>query len=200
MLSRYQVEWTGLLHRRGPNHIDVISLSKKIDNLEDQLASLETTRVTNQITSMNPAYETVLLEEIKARSAVQGLTAAGESLQASIRHLQERVVAPHVVSEMESLDLQLQTLEDDYLHLAAALEEAKTAELAGVPEVRVLFPATPIRKPIKPIKIYHVALSGLLAASFGLAAVLTVDFLKSLWFAPPAILSSPEPTRPEGAL
>ncbi len=190
-LAHYVVERKGLLYRRGENHVDVKALSDKIEDIKAQTANLEVTRISDEVTGTNASYETVLLEEISAVSQVEGLAAANASLKASIELLQARILPSKIVSDMESLELTRRTFEVDYLHLAAALEEAKTAELAEVPEVRVLFAATPIHRPIRPIRVYHVALSGFLALSLGIAFVLLIDFFKTLWDVPIALLAPP---------
>jgi uncharacterized protein involved in exopolysaccharide biosynthesis len=190
-LARYVVDRKGLLQRRGPNHIDVKAISEKIKDVESQSAALEEKRVSDEVAGTNATYEAVLLEEVSAKARLDGLVATNVVLKENIRKIQERLIPPNIVSKMESLELSQKTFEDDYLHLAAALEEAKTTELAEVPEVRVLFPATPIKKPIKPIRIYHVALSGILAVSLGIAFIFITDFVATLWNVPITLLAAP---------
>lgn len=182
--ARYEVESEGLGSRLGPNHHKVAEMKDRIAGIDGRMANLGATRVASAVSGANPTYESVRLQEIAAQTRVDGLEAENESLRKATAHTQDRIIKPGVVSELDSLQLKLETLQDDYTHIAAALEEARTAELTNVPEVRVLFPATPIHEPVRPIRIYHVALSGLLAISLGIAAVFLTDFGKTLWHAP----------------
>jgi uncharacterized protein involved in exopolysaccharide biosynthesis len=192
--SSLVVEQKGLLTRRGENHADVAALAERIRDIDRQLAALRSTRVTNEVTTTNPSYEAVRMREISARSRVDGLLAANDTLQKSIQRLRSRIIPPKIVSEVDNEELSLRTLEEEYVHLAAALEESRTEELADVPEVRVLYPATAVLEPVRPIRIYHIALSGLLAASLGCAVIFVAHFLNSLWNTPiPLMGSAPRP-------
>ena len=54
------------------------------------------------------------------------------------------------------------------------------AELESLGEIRVLHKATPQDAPFRPIKVYHVLLSGILAIILGIGVIYLVDFWKSL--------------------
>jgi uncharacterized protein involved in exopolysaccharide biosynthesis len=185
----YRVEADSLLTRLGPKHRNVLAVMEKINSVDAKLANLGAVRVSSEVSGTNPTYEELRLQEIAAKAEVEGLAAENTSLQNAVRQAKARLITPQVVSRLESLELNLKTLKDDYTHIAAALEEAKTAELTNVAEVRVLFDATPIHEPVRPIKIYHVALSGILALALGVATVFIFDFGKSLWNAPLSIFS-----------
>ncbi len=187
--SQYRVEADSLLTRLGPKHRNVLAVMEKINSVGAKLANLGSVRVASEVTGTNPTYEELRLEEIAAKAEVEGLTAENTSLQDAVRQAKARVITPQVVSRLETLEMRLKTQRDDYVHIAAALEEAKTAELTNAPEVRVLFDATPIHEPLRPIKVYHVALSGILALALGVATVFVLDFGRSLWNAPLSIFS-----------
>ncbi len=189
--AQYRVEADGLMTQLGPRHRNVLAVMERINSVDQKMNNLDSVRVASEVTGTNPTNEQIRVEEIAAKAEVQGLVAENISLVNSTRLAKERVISPQVVSQMDSLEMRLGTLKQDYTHIAAALEEARTAELTNVAEVTVLFKATPIHEPIKPIKIYHVALSGILAMAIGLATIFIVDFGRSMWNSPLAILSEP---------
>jgi uncharacterized protein involved in exopolysaccharide biosynthesis len=89
-----------------------------------------------------------------------------------------------VVSHLGELELQLRVQELEFTQLATALEEARITGLASVPEVQVLYKATKQDAPFRPIKLYHVGLSGFLALMIGIALAYMADFLRSSWNPP----------------
>lgn len=189
--AQYRVEADSLLTRLGPQHRNVLAVMEKINSIDAKMANLGAVRIASEVSGTNPTYEQARLEEIAARAEVDGLVAENTSLQNAVKQAKARVITPAVVSQLDSLELKLKTQKDDYTQIAAALEEARTAVLTNAAEISVLFPATPIHEPIKPIKIYHVALSGLLALALGVAAVFVTDFGRSMWNTPITILSEP---------
>jgi hypothetical protein len=125
---------------------------------------------------LSKVYQTMHGEELKARTDVTGLEATEASLAASLEKSRSRIPKPALEAEHNALQLQLAILESDYKKLATLRQEVRDAELTSGTEAYVLYRATPQDAPARPIKIYHVLLSGLLALVLGVGVLYLVDY------------------------
>lgn len=118
---------------------------------------------------------------------LQSLLAKRASLRQSIDAVNARLRRqPGVQARLDTLRLNLSSLEREYTLLNDGVQEAEVRSTSSVSEVRILHPALVPTSPVAPIKIYHVGLSaglGLLLA-VGLAYLLEYLGLRFL-FAPP---------------
>jgi uncharacterized protein involved in exopolysaccharide biosynthesis len=116
-------------------------------------------------------------DELKARTEVAGLEAARPPLASSLEATRSQIPRPAVEAELNDLNLQLAVLESDYKKLATLREEVRATELLSKAEVYPLHQATPPDEPNRPVKVYHVLLSGLLALCLGICLVYLCDFV-----------------------
>jgi uncharacterized protein involved in exopolysaccharide biosynthesis len=162
------------------DHPDVRGAQAKVRTTKDLLAAVKPARLTQVAWELSQVYQTVQGEEVKVRAEIAGLEAAQASMTASLDQARARVPKPAVEARHNDLCLQLAVLESDYRKLATLREEVRAAELTSKAEVHLLHPATPPDKPARPIKIYHVLVSGLLALILGVAVIYLVDYGRSL--------------------
>ncbi len=180
MKAEREARLEGLLKRFPIDHPDVLMLQAELKATCQELAGLSPTRVGSQTTQINELHQKVLADEMETRAELTGLEAARESLNKSLAELRQKTPEPAVETRLEDLRLKLVVLETNYRQLATAKEDARIAELQGEGEIRVLHPATPQDAPFRPIKIYHVLVSGLLALMLGVGVACVVDFWRSL--------------------
>ncbi len=184
MKAQYEVSLRGLLEKLPEQHADVQTLKAKIRVTDELLAAGKPRRVSLVTTQLNSLYQMVHSDELKAQSDIEGLQASNKTLTESLKKVRGRIAAPSVESRLRELELKLQVQELEYRQLVTAREEAGIAEITSVAEIQVLHKATPQDAPFRPIKVYHVALSGFLALMIGIGIAYLADFLGSMWEAP----------------
>lgn len=181
MRANYAVTLRGLLEKHGDGHPEVADVKARIEEVDLLLASTGPTRLTSMTSALNEVYQKTGVDEVNTKAEVKGLQAANDRLMQAVQDARSRLFPPSVEVELRELELELKLREIEYTEVATARDEFRIAESASIPEIEPLFNATPIHKPVSPIKIYHVGLSGLLALSLALAAVFVVDFARSQW-------------------
>lgn len=146
-LTTVENERADLLVRRTPADPDVMVLTSRVHELEDQVRSLATTYL-------------------------QGLQAQVASIDAELAEFSkqlERVPAREV--EYARLKRRPKVLEDIYTMLQSRLKEAQIAEAVADPSVRVIDSAVIPDRPIKPNKPLVLAIGALLGLLLGTAVV-----------------------------
>jgi len=178
--SDREVKRKGLLERYFEDHPDVLTLDAEIKAVEKTLNEIEEKRISSQITSLNEVHRKILADELEVEAQIEGLEAAVAALKDVLADQKTRFGDPGVESQMNELILDLEVRESAYKQLATVCEEARIAELQSLSEIRVLHKATPQDMPIRPIKVYHVVLSGILALILGVGVAYFVDYWRSL--------------------
>jgi uncharacterized protein involved in exopolysaccharide biosynthesis len=177
MKSSFEVELQGLTARLPADHPDVRSAQAKIRTTEELLATAKPTRISQVSAELSKVYQTIQSDEAQVKAQIAGLEAAQSSMTASLEKARARITGPEVESKHHDLQLQLGLLESDYKKLATLREEIRAAELTSKAEVYALHPATPPDAPFRPIKIYHVVLSGMLALIVGVVFLYVLDYV-----------------------
>jgi uncharacterized protein involved in exopolysaccharide biosynthesis len=172
----YEVELRGLSERLPPEHPDVRSVQAKIRTTEELLTASRPTRVAQMSSELSKVYQSIQTDEAQVKAQIAGLESAQSSMLTSLEKARARIAGPGVESKHHDLQLQLALLESDYKKLTTLREEIRAAELTTKAEVYALHPATPQDAPFRPIKIYNVALSGLLALIIGLLVTYLLDY------------------------
>jgi len=180
MKADREVARQGLLQKLPADHLDVQAINAELAATERALASAQAKRVTDETTHINEIYQKTLAEELETQARVAGLEAARKSLQETLAELRKRLRDPSVESKLNGLTQKLEVLESTYQQLATAQAESRVAELESEGEIHILHKATPQDAPFRPIKIYHVLLSGMLALILGVGVVYLLDFWQSL--------------------
>jgi uncharacterized protein involved in exopolysaccharide biosynthesis len=178
--SSSEVELQGLIARSPKDHPEVRSTQAKIQAADELLAGAKATRLTQESTEVSKVYQTLHAEELKAKADVAALKEAQAALSQGLQKARDRITKPSVEAEYNDLQLRLTVLESDYKKLATVREEVRASELTSRPEVRTLHPATPPDQPFRPIKVFHVLLSGFLALILGIGFAYLFDYLRLL--------------------
>lgn len=170
----------GLLKRYPGDHVEVLAARAELKAIEDSLAEVTPKRVGSETTQINELYQKASADEMEAQAELAGLQAAGETLRKDLAELKARFLEPAVETRLDDLAMRLSTLEGTYQQLATAREEMRIAELQSEGEIRVLHPATPQDAPFRPIKVYHVVTSAVLALILGIGLAYVFDFWRSI--------------------
>lgn len=152
-LTAVENERAQLLNRRTPAHPDVVVLTERVRELEEQLRSIATTYlqgVSNHVAS---------LDSTLARFGAQ----------------LERIPATEI--EYARLLRHAKVLEEIYLLLQTRLKEAEIAEAVEDPSVRVVDPAVRSIEPIKPKKTINLAIALLLGTALGMGIAFLREYM-----------------------
>lgn len=108
---------------------------------------------------------------------LNGLLAKRSALQASLQDLQQRLrQLPDVQTQLDAQRMRLAAAERDYVQYTDAAAEASVRAGAVLSEVNLLHAARAPSQPIGPIKVYHVALAGLLGLLVGIGLVYLLSY------------------------
>lgn len=179
--SKREIEREGLLKRFPADHLEIATIEAELAAINQVLAKVDEKRTTSESTQLNEVHQQLLGSELELRAKLAGLQSARTALRNTLRDLRGRFGDPTLETRHRDIQLRLEILEEAYTKLSQAREEARLAESRSQSEIRVLHKATPQDTPFRPIKIYHVLASGILALLIGVGAVYLVDFWMSLW-------------------
>jgi uncharacterized protein involved in exopolysaccharide biosynthesis len=175
-----EVELQGLLERSPRESAELRGTQAQLSTARQLLAAVKPTRISQSSMELSKVYQTIHAEELKTAAEIVGVEAVQKSTQASLDQARARIIKPSVELKHNDLRMQLAVLESDYKKLSTRREEVRAVELTSKAEVYALHPATPPETPFRPIKVYHVLLSGLLALILGVGFVYLVDYVRSL--------------------
>jgi tyrosine-protein kinase Etk/Wzc len=152
-LTTLENERAQLLNRRTEAHPDVQVLTERIRELEEQLRSIATTYL------QGIANHVASLDSTLARFGAQ----------------LERIPAKEV--QFARLQRQAKVLEEIYVLLQTRLKEAEIAQAVEDPSVRLIDPAVPPIKPIKPRLPLNIALALVLGAMVGVGVAFIREYM-----------------------
>lgn len=154
-LSVVENERTELLKRRTARDPDVIILTERIHQLEEQL-------------------------RVIAVTYLQGLTNQVESLDVTLsRFGNELAKIPAKEVQFARLARQTRVLEEIYTLLQTRLKEAEIAQAVEDASVKIVDPAVAPDRPIKPRKMLNLALGGMLGLMLGIGVAFLREFMDS---------------------
>ena len=155
-LAVNQVELAGLKETHTDSHPRVRSLQAEIEQSKARIAELQAQVRATDTTSLNQVYQTLDEKHLTAGAEKASLEAQGLALRDVIgRYDREIPELADNQAELDRLELQLSTLEDNYSQASREYQEARLATFQQISEIRVLHPATPPVYPVGPIKIYY---------------------------------------------
>ena len=152
-LNRLETELTDMATRRTPNHPDMVSLRRSIDQLEDQLHQLA----------------------INYGNSLQTQIAGADQRLAQFGGQLERI--PEKALQQARLDRQKQVLEQVFTLLQGRLKEAEIAQAVEPGDVRIVDDAITPTRPIRPRKIRSMALAVLFGLITGVAVAGAKDYM-----------------------
>lgn len=150
-LTVREADLSALLQRYTPEHPVVLRAQTQIDLLRSQYI---------------PQYAQALVDQLKLQEADLAVR-----IGAAATELRE---IPEVTITESRLTREMSAADALYKMLAQRLEEAKLSELSAIPDVRVLDPAVPPRRPASDSapKIIMMAIAGSIGLAIGLALLL----------------------------
>jgi len=130
-------------------------------------------------------YNKLYYERLTADVTTGGLRARIESIQKSIAALEPRLKELNqVAADYDLMSAQLQGAKRDYVAVNDALQELVIKGTSDASELRIQNPAVLPNQPVSPIKVYHVALAGVLAALVAIGLAYVLDFFGIRLFLP----------------
>jgi capsular exopolysaccharide synthesis family protein len=150
-LSTIDDERTTLLTRRTPKDPDVLALTEREHQVEDQVRGIATTYLS-------------------------GLTEQVTSYDSTLGHYSNRMnVIPAVETEYARLSRTPKVLDTIFVALQTRLKEAQVAEAVDDPTLQLMDPATVPVDPIRPRPVLYLAISVILGLLCGLGLALARD-------------------------
>ena len=127
----------------------------------------------------NKLYTDKLTDEV----ANNGLRTRLDAVEQSIAATQQRLLVLNQVSAAyDQLSVQLQGLKRDYVSLTDAYQEMQISAASARSELKVQADAKTVGVPVSPIKIYHVAASGLVALMITIGLAFVLDYFDTQLF------------------
>ena len=120
-----------------------------------------------------------LFEEIE----LKGLVAQADSLQVSVKNLKARLQNMlKTEKQVETLNMKIEADMREYIHVRDMYLETLSQATTSASEVKIMHHAVVPSKPVQPIKIYHVSLSGILSLFFATGLVYVFAFFNIRMF------------------
>jgi uncharacterized protein involved in exopolysaccharide biosynthesis len=166
------------------NESDLNAARARLSALGTQRASLSEVVKAPSYNHLRQLEASLEADEVKVKTEIAGLEAAHSTIQANLEKARQRISKPELEAQHNDLHLQLGVLESDYKKLATLREEVRASELTSKAEVFALYPATAQEAPVRPIKVYHVVLAGLLALTLGVGFAFVSDYVRFLLAVP----------------
>jgi len=162
-LARLQVQRAGLLEKFTPEYQEVKALDARLQEVRAKLNSEVGKIVSSESTRLSDVYQKVTADEASAEADVEAAEARRRSVAGAISRSKAGMkTLDQNQSRLAELTLHLDVAERSYKLLSDAYEEARIAEGRSASEVAVLHPALVPAAPERPIKILHVAVSGIM--------------------------------------
>jgi capsular exopolysaccharide synthesis family protein len=128
--------------------------------------------------AVNPVYQSLLSELSQVETHLEGLRAKNEHSATAIQN-KERLIdqMPKNEASLAKLELSVKLNESTHVLLSREYEELKIAAASEVPIATTIHKALSPQYPVRPIKIYHVILAGILALLTGLGLALLAEHM-----------------------
>ncbi len=115
--------------------------------------------------------------------SLKGLRSRLDSLRSSISGLQQKLTATLEAEKVvENINMKLNAEMREYIHLKDMYVENNAQLINSASEIKIMHPALIPTKPVQPIKIYYVGLSGLLALFVASGLVYVLAFFNIRMF------------------
>lgn len=172
-LAQKEVVLAGLRIRYSPEHRELKALNAEITEIENELKQQVPTLNSEVTTASNPVYQSLLKQQAELETQLESLRAQKDDLANEIEQ-KKKILDGLPVKEAELANLTLAaTLEEQkYMLLSKEMQELEAAAKRQAPFVNQIHIAVPSLYPIRPIKVYHAALAGILSLIAGVGIVL----------------------------
>ena len=148
------------------------------------LAGTAVARQPNRLTADD--YAKLTTEKHAAEVNTASLRARSGSLDQSIAEVVHRLLTLNKIqAEHDLMSAQLNSAKRDYAALTDAYQELVIRTASGQSELRIQSKATMPELPVSPIKIYHTAAAGFLAALLAIGLAFVLDYFQIRVFLPP---------------
>ena len=155
-LAVNEVELAGLRETHTDNHPRVRTLQAEIEQSKARIAELQAQVRATDTTALSEVYQSLDEKHLSAGARKASLEAQAAALRDVVASYGREIrgLAGNQ-AELDRIELQLSTLEDNYSLVSREYQEARLAAFQQISEIRVLHPATPPVYPVGPIKIYY---------------------------------------------
>ena len=175
-LAALELERDRLLQDFKPDSRYVRDIDTQIELARTRLAEIETEGGSIDRTEINPVYQQLKTELLRAETQLEGARGRLESLQTQVTNLRAELDSLNAKAfELERLRREAQAAEDSYLLYRKKHEEARISAAMDQQKLINVTVAQPAQKPLRPIS-RNLRLSAALALLFGLAGGLGLAF------------------------
>lgn len=126
-----------------------------------------------EILSVDPVHQDLSVELARVETQLESLKARSDSLRSVIQEKKREIgQMPQKEAELARLELNTNLNEETHKLLSKENEELRIAAAKKAPDVRVIYDAVPPIYPVRPIKLYHAVLAGILSLITGVGIAL----------------------------
>jgi len=172
-LAEKEVKLAGLRELYTEEHKELQTLQKEVDEIESQLKREAPTLDSEEILSVDPVYQDLSVELARVETQIEFLRARSNSLRSVIQEKKKKIEQmPQIEAELSKLELVTNLNEETHKLLSKEYEELRIMARKKAPDIRVISNAVPPIYPIRPIKLYHAVLAGILSLITGIGIAL----------------------------
>lgn len=131
-----------------------------------------------EILSVDPVHQDLSVELARVETQLESLKARSDSLRSVIQEKKREIgQMPQKEAELARLELNTNLNEETHKLLSKENEELRIAAAKKAPDIRMIYDAVPPIYPVRPIKLYHAVLAGILSLITGVGIALLGEYM-----------------------
>jgi capsular exopolysaccharide synthesis family protein len=179
-LAEKEVKLAALGELYTEDHKQIKTLRTEIYEIKSKLNREPPTFGSEETISIDPVYQDLSLELGRVGTLLKSLRAKSNDLTLTIQERKKRIQEiPQKEAELAKLELIATLNEETHKLLSKDYEEVRIAAGKKAPDVRVIHNAVTPIYPVRPIKVYHTALAGILSLIFGIGIALLREHMNT---------------------
>ena len=172
-LAEKEVKLAGLRELYTEEHKELQTLLTEISQIKNKLNLEAPTLRSEETSSIDPVYQDLSIELARVETQLESLKAKSDSFGSVIQEKKRKVEQmPQKEAELSRLELVTNLNEETHKLLSKEYEELRILGAKKAPNIRVIHSAFPPIYPIRPIKLYHAVLAGILSLITGVGIAL----------------------------
>ena len=159
--------------------LDEIRISAQVQKEDTQVAAYEEAVPEESSTYIQSEdIKSLKTQKLFGEIELKGLKAEKSFLGDSIKDLKDRLAKlPSLQKSLDAIDMNIASATREHAHLKDLHTEASAQAILTQSETKILHTAVVPSAPVQPIKVYHVALTGVLSLAFSVGLAFVMDFL-----------------------
>ncbi len=175
-LAKNEVKLAGLRKRYTPEHREVQALLAEIDEIRERLKKESPTLHSEDTLSVDPVYQELLSGLARVDTVLESLKAERDGLALAIQEKKNKIdQIPEREAELAKLELEESMNEETHKLLTREYKELEISASKNSLDVTVISNAPVPLYPVRPIKVYHAGLAGILSLIVGIGIALLME-------------------------